>query len=125
MRNEKQTLTLENLSPFNAVNRAARGGSSQQSTFLQAVRLLILASQESLIKAMFVQDAEGGSYNERIASGLHQVRLFLNGEQKTISVDDFVPASAFGGMMSPLCAMTATEGELWLALLEKACAKVF
>lgn len=67
-------------------------------------------------------DSETYSYQNRIDTGFHQVRLYLNGEQKTVSVDDYVPCK--GGAL-PLCAMTATEGELWLAILEKACAKVY
>jgi hypothetical protein len=48
--------------------------------------------------------------------------LYLNGEQKLISIDDYVPVTGEG---MPLCAMTSSEGEIWLALLEKGCAKVF
>ena len=36
-----------------------------------------------------------------------------------------MPVSILNGVALPLCSMTATEGEIWLALIEKACAKVF
>ena len=87
---------------------------------------MILAGQETVFKNAFVVDAEGpNAYNERISSGLHQIRLYLNGELKTVSIDDFVPTAVLGGLPNPLCSMTATDGEIWLALIEKACAKVF
>jgi glutaredoxin-related protein len=89
------------------------------------VALLIQAGHESLIKSLFVmnQDPTLG-YQDRINSGLHQVRLYLNGEQKVISIDDLVPCQK-GSSQLPLCTLSATEGELWVPLLEKACAKVF
>jgi Calpain family cysteine protease len=85
---------------------------------------LILIGHEALIKSLFVmnQDPSVG-YQDRINSGLHQVRLYINGEQKIISVDDRVPCMK--GNQTLLCSLTATEGELWLPILEKACAKIF
>ena len=68
------------------------------------------------------QDTNLG-YQDRINSGLHQVRLYLNGEQRVISIDDKVPC--LKSNQTPLCTLTATEGEVWLSILEKACAKVF
>ncbi len=67
---------------------------------------------------------QDGGYQDRINSGLHQVRLYLNGEQKVISVDDRVPCMK-GGNQTPLSTLSASEGEIWLPILEKACAKVF
>jgi hypothetical protein len=74
-----------------------------------------------VIKGMFVQDPSNPSYNDRIQSGMHQVRLYINGEQKTITVDDFVPSAK----EMPACNMTTSQGELWVSILEKAFAKLF
>jgi Calpain family cysteine protease len=52
---------------------------------------------------------------------MHQIRVFVNGEQKTITVDDFVPANND----MPLSNMSSTVGELWISILEKAFAKLF
>jgi hypothetical protein len=88
------------------------------------VSLLIHAGHEALIKNLFVMNQDPSlGYQDRINSGLHQVRLYMNGEQKIISVDDKVPCLKSNQL--PLCSLTATEGELWLPILEKACAKLF
>lgn len=58
--NDKASLTLENLSPHNAVNKAWRTGGN--SPVAIAVRLMVSAGLEQLIKSMFASDGhEGGS----------------------------------------------------------------
>lgn len=85
---------MENLSPHNAINKDMfKNGAA--SPYLNAVRMMLSAGQESVIKGMFVlnqdQASAQGGYQDRINSGLHQVRLYINGEQKIVSVDDLVP----------------------------------
>jgi hypothetical protein len=79
--------------------------------------------RDAVIKQMFVIDHQStaGCYDDRIKSGMHQVRLYINGEQKVITVDDFVPQIN----EMPSCNMTCTAGELWISILEKAFAKLF
>lgn len=59
---------------------------------MQAVRLLIETGQAKAIRELFVRGSDESSYDLRIASGFHQLRLFINGEQRTVTVDDYVPA---------------------------------
>lgn len=113
------SVSVENLSSACAVNKSVKGES--QSSLMNAVRLLILQGWETVIKGMFVQDPSNPSYEDRITSGMHQIRIYINAEQKTITVDDFVPSSND----LPACNMTTSQGELWISILEKAFAKLF
>jgi len=117
----KFSVSVENLSSANSVNKSVRG--ETQSSFINAVKLLILQGWDAVIKQMFVIDHQStaGCYDDRIKSGMHQVRLYINGEQKVITVDDFVPQIN----EMPSCNMTCTAGELWISILEKAFAKLF
>jgi hypothetical protein len=47
---------------------------------MNAVRLMILQGLDTVVKGMFVQDPSSATYEERIKSGMHQIRLFINGE---------------------------------------------
>jgi hypothetical protein len=84
-----KSFSLENISPHNAINKEIVGKKGG-TPFMNAVRMMISAGQESVIKGLFLWNQEQ-SYQDRINSGLHQVRLYINGEPKVITVDDFVP----------------------------------
>ena len=74
----KFSVSIENLSTANAVNKAVKG--ETQSSFLNAVKLLILQGWDTIIKGMFVMDHQSSNYDDKIKSGMHQIRLYINGE---------------------------------------------
>jgi hypothetical protein len=74
----KFSVSVENLAAANAVNKSVKG--ENQSSFVNAVKLLILQGWDTIIKGMFVMDHQSSGYDERINSGMHQIRLFINGE---------------------------------------------
>jgi len=53
-------------------------------------------------------------------AGIYMVRLFINGNETLVIVDDYLPVNSNG---KPAFA-TCRDGELWVSLLEKAWAKV-
>jgi hypothetical protein len=78
-----------------------------------------------LIKDLFYRHRDEASFNVRLAGGFHQLQLYINGSLERVTVDDFVPAAEIRGKLQPMCCMTGLQDEAWLAILEKACAKVF
>ena len=72
-----------------------------------------LAEFEDRVKAMFVT-------KEVNAAGIYMVRMFINGNEQPVIVDDFLPVKKNGS-----CAFaTSKDGELWVSILEKAWAKL-
>lgn len=54
------------------------------------------------------------------AAGIYMVRMFINGNEQPVIVDDFLPVKKNGS-----CAFaTSKDGELWVSILEKAWAKL-
>jgi len=51
--------------------------------------------------------------------GMFRVHLFKDGEEQTVVVDDYIPCSSRGPVFSK-----CNDGELWVAVLEKAYAKL-
>ncbi|CAM9207590.1 unnamed protein product [Choristocarpus tenellus] len=62
-------------------------------------------------------------------SGAYAVRLFLEGQWQVVIIDDFFPAvdakKLDNSNMGLACAHSYGARELWVSLLEKACAKLF
>ena len=72
-----------------------------------------LAEFEDRVQAMFVT-------KEVNAAGIYLMKLFINGNETPVVVDDYLPVNTRG---SP-CFATCRDGELWVSLLEKAWAKL-
>ena len=54
------------------------------------------------------------------AAGIYMVKLYINGNEAPVIVDDYLPVKRNG---TPAFA-TCRDGELWVSLLEKAWAKL-
>jgi len=76
--------------------------------------LASMAEREELIARLFVTPSGG---NE----GIHVVRFWHNGIEENVIMDDYFPCKPFSG---PIYTKTG-EDELWVALLEKAYAKIY
>ena len=48
--------------------------------------------------------------------GFFQIRFFLDGKWRVVSVDDFIPCKKFGGLIFAHC---KDEDEYWVPLVEK------
>ncbi|CDW85682.1 calpain-like protein [Stylonychia lemnae] len=84
----------------------------QNKSFLHAIRLLYHQSP-NLVKSLFL--------NKNSESSLYQFRFYLNGEPKTVSIDDYVPYHQ--DQMIGIY-MKNKNTFPWISLLEKAWAKV-
>ncbi|ETO36307.1 hypothetical protein RFI_00758 [Reticulomyxa filosa] len=76
--------------------------------------LASMAERPNLIEKLFVSD-------QTSKEGCYEVRFCHNGLWKVVLLDDFIPCRPFSG---PLYTKTE-EDELWVALLEKAYAKIY
>lgn len=74
-----------------------------------------LAERPQLIRNVFVNDA----YSKE---GIFQFQFSVKGEPTTLIIDDQLPVSPSG---SPVNARQASDGSYWVALLEKALAKLY
>lgn len=72
-----------------------------------------VAENPKLIERLFITT----EYNEE---GVYKVRLCKNGEWVVVTVDDYIPCYPDGGP----CFLHSTGAELWVALIEKANAKI-
>ena len=91
-------------------------GSCEDSVFLAAVSAI--AEQPSRIKNLFLTQ----SVNK---AGCYAVKLYVNGEPKTVVVDDYFPydsAENKWAFASPV--KVGPKIEIWILILEKAWAKV-
>lgn len=78
-----------------------------------------------MVKNIFVTQnvtSSGKVAEDDYSCGLYQLRFFLNGEQKTVTIDDYVPFVR--DKMISSTAMNVNSEVQWLALVEKAWAKV-
>lgn len=82
--------------------------------FLSAVSAL--SAQKDLLLDVFVSD-------EHADKGIYSFRFYKNGTWVEVAVDDLLPCAGVEAD-SPLFARSADRGELWVALLEKAYAKL-
>ena len=60
-KNEKTSISLDNLSPHNSVNKAWLQPSQLGSAYQNAIRLMIQTGHEQLLRSMFVFDSDSGS----------------------------------------------------------------
>jgi len=68
---------------------------------------------------IYPQDENGNPiYNP---SGKYVVKMYVNGTWREVTVDDALPIS---DKDLPLCSHIPNSGELWIPIMEKACAKV-
>ena len=72
-----------------------------------------LAEFEERVKAMFVT-------KEVNAAGIYMVKMFINGNEQPVIVDDYLPCKRNGSAAFA----TSRDGELWVSILEKAWAKL-
>jgi calpain-15 len=72
-----------------------------------------LAEMPFLVERLFITQ----KYNK---DGLYRVKLCKNGEWIEVTIDDYFPCSETGG---PIFSRS-NGNELWVLLLEKACAKL-
>lgn len=76
------------------------------------------AERRVFTRFIYPQDENGNPiYNP---SGKYTVRMYVNGTWREVAIDDALPVS---DKDTPLCSYIP-NGELWVPLLEKACAKV-
>lgn len=54
------------------------------------------------------------------SAGIYLMKLFINGNETPVVVDDYLPVNSRGNP----CFATCRDGELWVSLLEKAWAKL-
>lgn len=72
-----------------------------------------LAEFEDRVKDMFVT-------KEVNAAGIYMVKIYINGNETPVIVDDYLPVTAQGNPAFATC----RDGELWVSILEKAWAKL-
>lgn len=75
--------------------------------------LASIAENPSLVSRLFITK----EYNPE---GFYKIKLWKNGEERIITIDDYIPCHANGG---PIFARNHGN-ELWVMLLEKAYAKL-
>mgnify|MGYP000859612373 FL=1 len=91
-----------------------KGGDLGNNYFLSS--LAILAENPKLIERLFI-------INEPNSACIYAVWLCVNGDWKPVIIDDNIPTKISGAKTVPAFAHSTT-GEGWVALLEKAYAKV-
>mgnify|MGYP000887148227 FL=1 len=94
-----------------SIQRGALGN----NYFLSA--LALLAEDKALIERLFLEDKPN-------SAGIYAVWLCVHGEWKPVIIDDNIPARIVGGKAYSTFSYSKT-GDAWVALLEKAYAKVY
>eukprot|EP00762_Andalucia_godoyi_P003028 ANDGO_04123.mRNA.1 Calpain-type cysteine protease ADL1 len=84
--------------------------------------MTVVAMDRTRIEDMFLKPV-GGSLKDCVIAGVYSVKLFVNGRQESVMVDDFLPYD--DNRSGPAFAQSVHEGELWPAIVEKAFAKRF
>lgn len=70
-------------------------------------------------QSIYPQNGKGTPvYNSQ---GKYGIKLYFNGAERLVFIDDFLPLDAQG---QPLCSRTVHNGELWVSLFEKAYLKL-
>jgi len=122
MRKSKcKPVMIQSITPYTIVQRFVTDCSFVAS-------LCVCAAYERKFKKQLItsilypQDRDGRPvYNP---AGKYMVKLWLNGVQRCVTIDDFLPVDRFGNL---LCSHTNTRSgdlELWVCLIEKAFLKM-